>query len=483
MSNPAAPLTREEIEVTRERIDRIFALQQANRYAISNTTAKERIAKLKALLKLIYRRRLDIHAAHYADFKKPSAEVDLSEIFVVTSEIKHAIRRLKKWMKPKKVRPTLPTFTTSARIRYEAKGVVLIISPWNFPFNLTFAPMVSAIAAGNCMMVKPSEYSSHTARLMKEIAAELFPENEVAFFEGDKEVAAELLKKPFDHIFFTGSPQVGKIVMEAAAKNLSTVTLELGGKSPVIVDETAYIPDAAIKIAWGKFLNNGQACISPDHLFVQESIRERFIEALRANVKRYYGESEEMRRQSPDYARIISDRHHSRLAELISEAVESGAKVETGGKSDPGDRYIAPTILSSVTPEMTLMKEEIFGPILPVISFRELDDVIRFINSGEKPLALYIFSRKRKNIKRILSRTSAGGTCINDVMIQFLHENLPFGGVNNSGFGNSHGFYGFRAFSHERAVLKHNRFAVLKLLLPPYTRTVQKMYELMVRYF
>jgi aldehyde dehydrogenase (NAD+) len=473
MSNPVAPPTQQEIELVRKGIDRIFALQQSNRYKIANRNAKERIAKLKALLEVIYRRKQDIRDAHYADFKKPSA---------VTSEIKYAVRRLKKWMKPKKVRPTLATLTTSAHIRYEPKGMVLIISPWNFPFNLTFAPIVSAVAAGNCMMVKPSEFTPNTYQLMKEMAAEIFPEEEVAFLEGDKEVAGELLKKPFDHIFFTGSPEVGKLVMEAAAKNHSTVTLELGGKSPVIVDETAYIPDAAIKIAWGKFLNGGQACIAPDYLFVHESKYEQLIEALKRNVESYYGQTEENRQQSPNFARIISDRHHNRLADIISEAVDGGAEVETGGKSNPGERYISPTILSNISPEMSLMKEEIFGPVLPVLPFHDLKEVIKFINEREKPLAMYIFSRKKKNINQILSYTSAGGTCINDVMIHFLHYNLPFGGINNSGFGNSHGFYGFRAFSHERAVLRHNRFTPLKLLVPPYTNTVKKILELMVRY-
>jgi len=314
------------------------------------------------------------------------------------------------------------------------------------------------------------------------MAGQLFPENEIAFFEGDKDVSAELLKKPFNHIFFTGSPPVGKIVMENAAKNLASVTLELGGKSPVIVDESANITDAAIKIAWGKFMNNGQACIAPDHLFVHAGKYEQFIDALKKNVQRYYGQTEENRRDSSSYARIISDRHHSRLAGLISEAVDAGAKVEIGGKSNPGERYISPTILSDVTFDMALMKEEIFGPILPVLPFHNLDEVIRSINEGERPLALYIFSRSKKNIKRVLSHTSSGGVCINDLMLHFLHENLPFGGVNNSGFGNSHGFFGFKAFSHERAVLKHNRFAPLKLLLPPYSKTVEKIYELMMRY-
>lgn len=482
MSNPIAAPTAPEMAKIDARIERIFALQQANRYRIANTGAKERIAKLKALLNLIHRRKEHIYQALYADFQKPSAEVDITEIYVVTTEIKHAIRHLKKWMKPKKVRPTLATITTSSYIRYEPRGVVLIISPWNFPFNLTFGPMVSAIAAGNCIMVKPSEYSPNTSRLMKEMAGELFPEEEVAFFEGDKEVAAELLKKPFDHIFFTGSPEVGKIVMKAAAEHLTTVTLELGGKSPVIVDETARIGEAAQKIALGKYLNNGQACIAPDYLFIHQSKYAEFIARFKEQIQAYYGKTEEDRRTTPDYARIISDRHHARLVKMIEEAVGQGAKVEIGGKNDPRDRYLAPTVLTGVTSDMAVMKEEIFGPLLPVLTYQHLDEVLNAINAGPKPLALYVFSRSRKNIGRILSHTSAGGTCINEVMLHFLHVNLPFGGINNSGFGNSHGFFGFRAFSHERAVLKQSRYTPIQLMLPPFTKTVKKILELTVKY-
>lgn len=483
MSNPVAAATRAEMAKIDDRIHRIFAMQQANRYRIANTGAKERIIKLKALLNLIHRRKEHIYQALYADFQKPSPEVDITEIYAVATEIKHAIRHLKKWMKPKKVRPTLATLTTSSYIRYEPRGVVLIISPWNFPFNLTFGPLVSAVAAGNCIMVKPSEYSPNTSHLMREMAGELFPENEVAFFEGDKEVSAELLKKPFDHIFFTGSPEVGKIVMKAAAEHLTTVTLELGGKSPVIVDETARIGEAAQKIALGKYLNNGQACIAPDYMFIHQSKFTEFIARFKQQIQAYYGETEEDRRTTPDYARIISDRHHARLVKMIEEAVLQGAKVEIGGKNDPQDRYLAPTVLSGVASDMAVMREEIFGPLFPVIPYQNLDEVLNTINGGPKPLALYVFSRSRKNIRRILSHTSAGGTCINEVMLHFLHVNLPFGGVNNSGFGNSHGFFGFRAFSHERAVLKQSRYTPIQLMLPPFTKTVKKILELTVKYF
>ena len=348
---------------------------------MANTDAKVRIAKLRQLLDWIYSNRNKIYQAIYADFKKPAAEVDLSEVYMVVSEIKHAIRHLKKWMKPKRVRRTLALLTTSSCIHYEPRGVVLIIAPWNFPFNLTVGPLVSAIAAGNCIIVKPSEISLNTTRLIKEMAEQLFPENEVAVFEGDKEVAEELLKTPFDHIFFTGSPAVGKIVMKAAAENLATVTLELGGKSPVIVDDTANIKDAVQKIAWGKYMNNGQSCVAPDYLLIHESKYEKFMEEFKVKIKKYYGESETDRENSNDFARIINDRHHDRLKKMINDTVELGAKIEIGGVAKEEERYIAPTVLSNVSPESPAMQEEIFGPVLPVTTFSSLEEALKFINS------------------------------------------------------------------------------------------------------
>lgn len=467
-------------EISR-RIERVFREQQQHRYQVAATSTKERIAKLKSLRAMIDRNKERIREAHYADFKKPAPEADLSEILAVRMEINHAIKHLKKWMKPRRVKPTLVMVSTSAWIQYQPRGVVLIISPWNFPFNLTIGPMVAAIGAGNCLMLKPSEYTPHTAALMKEMLEELFPENEVALFEGDRTVAEALLKKPFNHIFFTGSPGVGKIVMKAAAENLSTVTLELGGKSPVIVDRTADIPDAAAKIAWGKYLNCGQTCIAPDYLFVHESQYTNFLEALKKYVCKYYGASEAQRQHSPDYARIISPGHLQRLQRMIEESLKKGAKIEFGGITDASDNYVEPTILSDVSPDFPVMQEEIFGPLLPVIDYRDLDEVLAMIQSGPSPLALYIFSRNRKMIRKVLSNTAAGGSCINDVVVHFMHINLPFGGINHSGFGNSHGFYGFKAFSHERAILKHHQLSPFKLLFPPYTAGVKKLIDLMVK--
>jgi len=466
----------------KQQIDDIFAAQQAHRQFVAQTTAKERIHKLRELLAAVYDSRIQIQKSLYADFKKPAPEVDLTETYVVIAEIKHAIKHLKKWMKPRRVKPTLALLTTRGWIRYEPRGVILIISPWNFPFNLTLGPLVSAVAAGNCCIIKPSEYTPNTSALIREMIVKIFPKEEVAMFEGGPEVATELLKKPFDHIFFTGNPKVGKIVMKAAAENLTSVTLELGGKSPVIIDESANINDAAKKIAWGKFMNKGQTCIAPDYLFVHESKYSEFLQKLKDQIKSFYGESESERGESHIYPRIINRQHHQRLAKMIHDSVEKGAHVEIGGTLNEADKYISPTVLSGIHPDSAVMQEEIFGPVLPVIKYQTLEETAELINTKEKPLALYIFSRNRKNINFMLSHIIAGGTCINDVVLHFLHLNLPFGGINNSGHGNSHGYYGFKTFSHERAVLKHSNLSPLKLMFPPYTKLGKKFIDITLKY-
>ncbi len=466
-----------------KRVDELFDSMQANRYNVGRTTAKERIQKLKKLLKVIESNREAIHQALYADFKKPSAETDLSEIYVATSEIKHAIAHLKQWMKPRPVDPNMAFLTTRAELQYEPKGVCLIIAPWNFPFNLTFGPLISAVAAGNCAIIKPSEFTPATSKLTAELLAQVFPENEIAVVQGAVEASQALLAKPFDHIFFTGSPKVGKIIMKAAAEHLATVTLELGGKSPVIVDETANLNDAAKKVAWGKFMNNGQTCIAPDYVMVHQKNYDKFMDLLKKNIQSSYGESEDARKASPDYARIISKGHQIRLREMVEDAVSNGAKVEIGGEFDEDDRYVAPTVLSNAGPGTRVMKEEIFGPVLPVLPYANLNEAVDLVNSKEKPLALYMFSGSGKNIDHVMTETSAGGSCVNEVLLQFLHPNLPFGGINNSGHGNSHGWFGFKAFSHERAVLKHNTLAPLKLMYPPYTPKVKKLIQLLLKFF
>ncbi len=462
---------------------RLYELQQKNKQNVKNTTAKERRKKLKELKKVIFAKREAIKQALYNDFRKAPAETDLTEIYPTISEIHHAIDRVDEWMLPQEVETPLSFFGTSAKVIYEPKGCSLIISPWNYPFQLCLIPLVSAVAAGCTAIIKPSEYTPNTSKIIKEVLGQVFGENEVAVVDGDYTVSQELLKLKFDHIFFTGSPAVGKIVMKAASEHLTSVTLELGGKSPVIVDETANVKASAKRITWGKLVNNGQTCIAPDYLFVHESKYNELIDELKKSVSAEYGGTGEEVKQSPDYCRIINSRHHARVKKLIEDAVEKGANVAFGGKIDDAENFISPTVLTDVPENAEILQEEIFGPVLPIMKYSDLQRPIDYINSKEKPLAMYIFSKKQKNIDRMLQNTSAGGTCVNETLLHNAHPNLPFGGVNNSGIGNSHGLYGFKAFSHERATLKqHMGRGSMENMYPPYKGFKMKMIEFTLKY-
>lgn len=460
---------------------RIFDLQRENQYNIGNSTPSERKAKIRAIkyaIEVEYRQA--IREAALKDLGKASAEADLTEIFPVVSEAKHTMRHLKSWIKPRKVSTPLSLLGATSWVKYEPKGVCLIISPWNFPVNLTFGPLISAIAAGNTAIIKPSEMTPNCSQLMREIVEGLFRENEVALIEGGVETSTALLELPFDHIFFTGAPSIGKIVMTAAARHLASVTLELGGKSPTIVDRTANIKTAAKRIAWGKFANNGQVCIAPDYIFVHESIKQKFTEALQAQLIEFYGREPE---HSESFSRIVNERHFDRLRAYLDDAVKKGAKILTGGKGVREDKFLAPTLVEDVPFDSELMTNEIFGPVLPIFPFSNLDEPIRHIQNNEKPLALYIYSRDPDNIRTILDNTRAGGTCINHNDLHFFNSNLPFGGVNHSGFGKGHGKFGFEAFSNSRGVMRQHIPGALELLMPPYNDFKRKMIELTVRWF
>jgi aldehyde dehydrogenase (NAD+) len=457
-----------------EDVERIHDKQLAARAEVAARPAAERIAKIRALHDALLARRDEIRAALWADYRKPAAEVDLSEIYPVVGEARHAMRHLRKWMRPRGVPTPIALIGSSSRIVHEPKGTVLIISPWNFPINLTFGPLVSAIAAGNTAMLKPSEMTPHASAVMSRIVVDLFDEREVAVIEGDASVAEDLLRKRFDHIFFTGSPAIGKLVMKAAAEHLTSVTLELGGKSPVIVDRTANLDEAAKKIAWGKFFNSGQICIAPDYLLVDESIRAPFLDKLTHAIDALGGDDAR--------GELVNERHASRVRRLLDTAVARGAKVVTGGQVR--DRAIAPTVLDAVPPDAPIMEEEIFGPVLPVVSYATLDDAFRTIAEREKPLVLYLFSRDRRVKSDVLRRTSAGGTVINDTLLHFYQINLPFGGVGNSGMGKAHGMYGFEAFSNVRGVFEQpTRLSMIQLLYPPYTNFKQKLIDITLRWF
>jgi len=472
----AAPETKIQTEISR-----IFAHQKNNQQKVADSIARDRIKKLDQLHKAVLTYRTEIQQALYNDFRKHPSEVDLIEIYKVTSDIKHTKAHLSRWMKPRTVATPLSQMGTKSYIHYEPKGVVLIISPWNFPINLTFGPLVSAIAAGNCVMIKPSEHTPHASAIMKKIIGELFPEEEVALLEGDAEVSTELLKLPFHHIYFTGSPEVGKVVMKAAAENLTSVTLELGGKSPTIVDETANLKVAAQRLAVSKWLNNGQVCIAPDHVFVHKSVADEFLAKLKETTNQYYGEDAS---QSESYNRIVNNRHFKRIEGYLHDALAKGATVVYGGKTDSSQDYFGPTIMTNISEDSDLLTKEIFGPILPFIVYSDLQEVIDKINAKEKPLALYIYSSNKQHVNRIITNTRAGATVINHGGIHFFNNNLPFGGTNNSGIGKGNGFYGFEAFSNARAIVKQwAPISALDKLLPPYNAQKQKLIDMTIKWF
>lgn len=472
------------LEEVSAQIDRIFDAQKIQAIKLRRSPASARIKLLKQLLAWINTHQEDIRKAIYADFKKPYPEIDISEIFVVNSEINHAIKHLDSWMKPKKVTTPLTMLGSSAHVQMEPKGVCLIIAPWNYPFNLALGPLVSAIAAGNTAIIKPSELTPHTSALIRRICSEVFDEQMVWVVEGEVEVAQALLKKPFDHIFFTGSPAVGKIIMKAAAEHLSSVTLELGGKSPAVIDSKVNFKDAAEKLVWGKFVNCGQTCIAPDYLMVAKSAKSELIGALKNSLDSMYNPHGKGIQSSADYARIVNSKHLERLSHLLQDAVSNGATIEYGGVIDVSENYFEPTIISGVTDEMNIMQEEIFGPILPIMDYEDVDHAINYINHHPKPLALYAFSNSSSFVQKVIDATSSGGAVANDCVLHFLHSELPFGGVNNSGIGKAHGIYGFQAFSNEKAVLKQRiGLTASKPLYPPYGAMAKKVVESLLRWF
>lgn len=441
---------------TVQEIARVFAAQREHQWAVKATTAAERKAKLAKLKAAVEARADEIVAAVQQDTRKPEGEIRVTEVLNVLANIQLNIDSLEDWMKPAEVTPSKNP-NDKAMIVPEARGVCLILGPWNFPLGLTFGPLAAAVAAGNCCMVKLTDLCPATARVAGKIIRDVFDENEVALFEGDVSVAEALLELPFNHIFFTGSTRVGKIVMAAAAKHLATVTLELGGKSPVIIDEGADIEQVGAALAGAKQFNGGQACICPDYVFVREDQKDRLVEAFRANVENNLYEDGKIKKES--IAQIVNAGNFARVKALFDDAVEKGAKVAVGGELDETDLTIHPTMLTGVTPQMKILQEEIFAPLLPVMTYDNLDQAIGYIEERDKPLALYVFSPDEKNVEKVLSRTSSGGVTVNGVFSHYLENRLPFGGVNGSGMGSYHGYFGFKAFSHERAVYVHQQAA------------------------
>ncbi len=433
-------------------IARVFAAQQEHQWDVKASTAEERKAKLAKLKDAIGAHTDDIIAAVRKDTRKPEAEIRITEVLNILGNIQLNIDSLEDWMKPTEVIPTNNP-DDKAMIVPEARGVCLILGPWNFPLGLVFGPLAAAIAAGNCCMVKLTDLCPNTAKIAKTIVEEVFEENEVAVFEGDVSVAEALLDLPFNHIFFTGSTRVGKIVMAAAAKHLASVTLELGGKSPVIIDEGADVAAIGAALAGAKQFNGGQACICPDYVFVKEDQKDALVDSFKTNVANNLYEEGKINKEA--IAQIVNEGNFARVKSLYDDAVAQGATVAAGGVLEAEDLTIHPTMLTDVTPQMKILQEEIFAPVLPVMTYDNLDQVISYIEARDKPLALYIFSGNEDNVKKVLDRTSSGGVTVNGVFSHYLENRLPFGGVNGSGIGSYHGHFGFKAFSHERAVYMH----------------------------
>lgn len=459
----------------------LFQKQRERYLEVGRQSRKERLAKLKALKKALeHEYRQPIREALYADFKKPFLETDLTEIYPVLAEIRHAEQNLRDWMRPKRVNSPLTMLGSRSYIQYESKGLCLILSPWNFPLNLTFGPLVSAIAAGNCCILKPSEATPATSQLMQEIVEALFDPSEIALVQGEVATAQALLELPFHHIFFTGSPNVGKIVMKAASRHLSSVTLELGGKSPAFVDGTAAVETTAKRLAWGKCLNAGQICVAPDYVLVTENAKDALIKSLIEQFDTFFQSSPE---SSDSYARIINEKHLQRLSQSLKDATSRGAEILYGGNFNAETRYFQPTLLEGVPEDARLLEEEIFGPILPIVTVSGAEEAIAFINQRERPLALYIYSKDKHTIEQINTKTRAGSGCINHNVVHYSNHHLPFGGINNSGIGKSHGFHGFLEFSNQRSIVRQYTPSTIELLMPPYTGLKQKMVDATLRWF
>ena len=459
-------------------LQNIFDAQGENRWKIAQTSVKERIAKLLKLRKAIETRQQEFYDAVWADFHKPKTEAWLTEVYPALQEIDHTVNHLPDWVEDKDGCWSFLFPLNSSVSHFEPKGRVLIMAPWNYPFLLFISPVVAAIAAGNVVIAKPSHKTPHVAEVLESIIKEVFPQNEVAVVQGaGAEIGDQLLALPFDHVFFTGSPNVGAHVAEEAAKIHAGVTLELGGKSPVIVLDDVKIKDAAKKLAWGKCLNAGQTCIAPDYMLCPRRLMQPLADAIADNIKKMYGNTDEARRNSEIFVHIVESRSVERHQALIEDAIAKGAKAILGAQFSPEDienRYTPATILTDVTADMRIMESEIFGPILPISAYDSLDEAIQFVQSRPKPLALYIFGKSEVNINEVIARTTSGSTCVNHCILQIENLSVPFGGVGMSGTGNYHGIYGFKTFSHERNVMRQSALDTMTFLYPPYHKENEK---------
>ena len=436
-------------------------------YKTNIAARKETLIKL---LNVIITHENEIIEALYEDFKKPAFEAVLTETNYVISELKDTIKNIHKWARPKKVFPSLLNFPSTDYIYKEPYGKVLIIAPWNYPFQLALCPLISAVAAGNQVVLKPSELTPKTSEIISKIIEKTFDVNHVEVKQGGLEVSQKLLSERWDYIFFTGSVPVGKIVAKAAAENLTPITLELGGKNPCIIDNTANLKLAAKRIVWGKFINAGQTCIAPDYILIQKDMKSHFIKYMKLEIIKAYGDNP---KSSPDYARIINTKNWLRLANMIEEN-----KVIFGGQTDVEDRYISPTLIDESSVDTLIMQDEIFGPLLPILSYENEGDINRIISKYEKSLSLYVFTEDKKFAKKIIKHYSFGGGCINDTVVHFSNKRLPFGGVGHSGIGAYHGSLSFDIFSHKKGIVKKANWLDLPMRYAPYKdklKSIQKL--------
>jgi len=451
-------------------------IQSQKNYFITGKTKSITFRK-KSLLLLkdeIIKREHDIIDALYKDIKKPVFESVLTETEVVIAELNLTIKNLTAWAKPKRVFPSMLNFPSTDKIYSEPYGNVLIIAPWNYPYQLALSPLIGAVAAGNTVALKPSELTSHTSKLLNEIITAVFCPEHVSVIQGDATIAQELLAQYWDYIFFTGSVAVGKIVAKAAAENLTPTTLELGGKNPCIIDESAHIKLAAKRIIWGKFLNAGQTCIAPDYILIHNSVKQPFIDALQSEIKIAFTKNPE---QSKDLARIVNVQNFNRLVAMLQNET-----IALGGKTNANDLYISPTVIDEPSLDSEVMKGEIFGPILPILGYNNEDDINAIISKYNKPLSLYVFSTNKAFTKKIISTYSFGGGAINDTIIHFSNHRLPFGGVGDSGIGAYHGKHTFDTFSHKKAVVKKGNWLDLPLRYAPY-KGKTKLIKFFLKYF
>ena len=433
----------------------------------------KRIYYLKKLKSVILKYENEINQALYEDLGKSPSESYMCEVGLTLSELSYQIKHIKRWSRAKRHITDLTNFHGKSYSVFEPYGVVLVMAPWNYPFMLTMEPLIGAVAAGNCVVAKPSAYSPATSSIIKKILEQVFDDSYVAVVEGGRAENTELLEQRFDYIFFTGGVNVGKLVMEKAAKNLTPVSLELGGKSPCIIDKTANLKLAAKRLAFGKYLNLGQTCVAPDYLLIEETVKEKFLDILIDTVKKMYGENP---LENQNYGKMINEKHYRRVMGLIDER-----KVILGGKGIKEQLRIEPTVLDNVTESDDVMQEEIFGPVLPVITYKEINDAVQFIETRPHPLALYIFSNDRKVQKLFTEKVTFGGGCINDTILHLATSRMGFGGVGNSGMGAYHGIKSFQTFSHEKSILRKYNWIDMPMRYQPYTKIMDKLVRMFLK--